>query len=72
MKNTPPARVLRKTVEAPPLAYGLSYVIALAALLAIVWVMVRDTDLVFGLFFGVLGAGVGTGAGRVWPGAAHA
>jgi putative ABC transport system permease protein len=58
LKNTPPARVLRKTVEAPPLAYGLSYVIALAALLAIVWVMVRDTDLVFGLFFGVLGAGV--------------
>ena len=58
LKNTPPARVLRKTVEAPPLAYGLSYVIALAALLAIVWVMVRDSDLVFGLFFGVLGAGL--------------
>ncbi len=58
LKNTPPARVLRKSVEAPPLAYGLSYVVALAALLAIVWVLVRDSDLVFGLFFGVLGAGV--------------
>jgi predicted lysophospholipase L1 biosynthesis ABC-type transport system permease subunit len=25
LKNTPPARVLRKTVTAPPLRFGLSY-----------------------------------------------
>jgi putative ABC transport system permease protein len=30
LKNTPPARVLRKTVSAPPLRYGLSYLLALA------------------------------------------
>jgi putative ABC transport system permease protein len=58
LKNTPPARVLRRNIEAPALRYGSSYVIALAALLAIVWVLVRDTELVFGLFAGVLGAGI--------------
>ena len=47
LKNTPPARVLRKTVSAPPLRYGLSYVLALAALFAILWSLVRDTELVF-------------------------
>ena len=57
LKNTPPARVLRKTVEAPPLAYGLSILVALGALLAIVWILVRDSELVFGLFLGVLGVG---------------
>ena len=28
LKNTPPARVLRKSVSAPPLRYGSSYVLA--------------------------------------------
>ena len=37
LKNTPPARVLRKTVSAPPLRYGVSYLLALAALFAILW-----------------------------------
>ena len=32
LKSTPPARVLRKSVSAPPLRYGSSYVLALAAL----------------------------------------
>jgi putative ABC transport system permease protein len=57
LKSTPPARVLRKTVSAPPLRYGSSYVLALAALFAILWSLVRDAELVFSLLAGVLGVG---------------
>ncbi len=64
LRNTPPGRVLRKTVTAPPLRFGLSYVFALAALFAILWSLVRDTELVAFVFAGVLGVGVVlTGAG---------
>ena len=64
LKNTPPGRVLRKTVTAPPLRFGLSYVLALAALFAILWSLVRDTELVVSVLAGVLGVGVVlTGAG---------
>ncbi len=58
LKGTPPARVLRKTVAAPPLRYGVSYLLALAALFAILWSMVRDTELVLSVLAGVLGGGV--------------
>ncbi len=58
LKNTPPARVLRKTVSAPPLRYGVTYLLALAALLAILWSLVRDTELVLSVLAGVLGVGV--------------
>jgi putative ABC transport system permease protein len=58
LKNTPPARVLRKTAEAPALAFGLSYVLALAAIFAILWTLVRDTQLVAYVFAGVLGVGL--------------
>jgi len=57
LKSTPPARVLRKSVSAPPLRYGLSYLLALAALFAILWSLVRDAELVFSLLAGVLGVG---------------
>ena len=57
LKSTPPARVLRKSVGAPPLRYGLSYLLALAALCAILWSLVRDAELVFSLLAGVLGVG---------------
>jgi putative ABC transport system permease protein len=57
LKNTPPARVLRKTVSAPPLRYGVSYLLALAALFAILWSLVRDTELVLSVLAGVLGVG---------------
>jgi putative ABC transport system permease protein len=57
LKNTPPGRVLRKAVAAPPLRFGLSYVFALAALFAILWSLVRDTELVASLFVGVIGVG---------------
>ena len=65
LKNTPPARVLRRDLTAPPLRYGLSYGIAVAALLTIVWVLVRDTELVLNLFLGMLGAGLAL-AGSGW------
>ena len=58
LKSTPPARVLRKTSSAPPLRYGLSYVLALAALCAILWSLVRDTELVLSVLAGVLGVGL--------------
>jgi putative ABC transport system permease protein len=58
LRNTPPARVLRKTVSAPPLRYGLSYVLALGALLAILWSLVHDAELVFEVMAGVLGVGL--------------
>ena len=58
LKNTPPARVLRKTMTAPPLRYGLAYVFALAALFAILWSLVRDTELVVSVLAGVLAVGL--------------
>ena len=57
------ARVLRKTVSAPPLRFGLRYVFALGALFAILWSLVRDTELVVGVLAGVLGVGVVLAAG---------
>jgi putative ABC transport system permease protein len=58
LKNTPPARVLRKTMSAPPLRYGLAYIFALAALFAILWSLVRDTELVVSVLAGVLAVGL--------------
>jgi putative ABC transport system permease protein len=58
LRSTPPARVLRKSVSAPPLRYGLSYLLALAALFAILWSLVRDTELVLYVLAGVLGVGL--------------
>jgi putative ABC transport system permease protein len=57
LKNTPPGRVLRKTVTAPPLRFGLAYLLALAALCAILWSLVRDTELVIYVLGGVIGVG---------------
>ena len=58
LKSTPPARVLRKSVSSPPLRYGLSYLLAVVALFAILWSLVRDTELVFSVLAGVLGVGL--------------
>ncbi len=57
LKNTPPARVLRRTMTAPPLRFGVVYAFAVGALFAILWVLVRDTELVVGVLAGVLGVG---------------
>ncbi len=58
LRRTPPLRVLRKTAEPPRLGYGLAYGAALLALLAIVFVLGRDPELVLAVLGGVLGVGV--------------
>jgi putative ABC transport system permease protein len=57
LKNTPPARVLRKTATAPPLRFGIAYLCAVGALFSILWSLVRDTELVVSVLGGVLGVG---------------
>ena len=57
LRSTPPLRVLRKTANAPPLRYGASYLLALAALFAILWSLVRDAELVGTVLAAVLGVG---------------
>ena len=58
LRSTPPARVLRKTLAAPRLKFGIPYLFALAALFAILWSLVRDAELVVSLFLGVVGVGL--------------
>ncbi|MGP0055750.1 MAG: ABC transporter permease, partial [Steroidobacteraceae bacterium] len=58
LKSTPPARVLRKTATAPPLRFGLAYVLAFGSLFAILWALVRDGELVVTVLAGVLGVGL--------------
>jgi putative ABC transport system permease protein len=57
LKNTPPARVLRRTATAPPLRFGLAYICAVGALFAILWSLVRDTELVLSVLGGVVAVG---------------
>ncbi len=46
MSKTPPLRVLRHDLDPPPLRYGISWIAAIVAFLAILLWMVRDTRLV--------------------------
>lgn len=46
LKRVPPARVLRRNLEPPPLRYAAAYVFALGALLALLFTLVRDLRLV--------------------------
>jgi putative ABC transport system permease protein len=46
LRAVPPARVLRRNLEAPALRYGASYVIAAAALIGVLYALVRDAKLV--------------------------
>jgi len=69
LKSTPPSRVLRKTATAPPLRYGLPYLLALGALFSILCALVRDTELVLAVLAGVIGVGLVltlAGYGLVW------
>jgi putative ABC transport system permease protein len=54
LKRVPPARVLRRNLEPPPLRYAAVYVFAIGAVLALLFWLVRDARLV-----GVVAAGVG-------------
>ena len=53
LKRVPPARVLRRNLEPPPLRYSVSYGLAVAALLGVLYWLVRDLRLV-----GYLAAGI--------------
>jgi putative ABC transport system permease protein len=46
MGRTPPLRVLRHDVDPPPLRYGIGFIAAVVAILALLTWMVRDTALV--------------------------
>jgi putative ABC transport system permease protein len=54
LRAVPPARVLRRNLEAPPLRYGASYAIAAAALLGMLYGLVRDAQLVSYVAVGVV------------------
>lgn len=54
LRAVPPARVLRRNLEAPPLRYGASYAIAAGALLAVLYALVRDAKLVSYVAVGVV------------------
>jgi putative ABC transport system permease protein len=55
LKRVPPARVLRRDLEPPPLRYGVVYGLAIGAVLALLYWIVRDPKLV-GYVAGGLGA----------------
>jgi len=55
LKRVPPARVLRRNLEPPPLRYSVSYGLALGALLAVLYWLVRDGWLVVYVAAGVGG-----------------
>jgi putative ABC transport system permease protein len=54
LKRVPPARVLRRNLEPPPLRYAAAYLFALGALLAMLFVLVRDVRLVSYVAVGTL------------------
>jgi putative ABC transport system permease protein len=53
LKRVPPARVLRRNLEPPPLLYSVSIGLALATLVAVLYWLVRDATLV-----GIVAAGI--------------
>ncbi|MGQ0428533.1 MAG: ABC transporter permease [Gammaproteobacteria bacterium] len=55
LKRVPPARVLRRNLEPPPLRYTVSYGLAVAALLAVLFWLVRDAKLVGFVAAGIAG-----------------
>jgi putative ABC transport system permease protein len=52
MGKTPPLRVLRRDVDPPPLRYGISWLAGVAAILALLLWIMRDTVLVLNIFLG--------------------
>ena len=62
LKRTPPLRVLRRDVAPPRLRHGVAPGLALAALFAILWLMVRDTALVVDLAAGIAVVGAALAA----------
>jgi putative ABC transport system permease protein len=61
LKVTPPLRVLRKNVSPPPLKSGLVYGTAIAALIVMIWSIVREPILLLLIVGGVAGVAVVSG-----------
>jgi putative ABC transport system permease protein len=55
LKRVPPARVLRRNLEPPPLRYAAVYVIAIGSVLALLYWLVRDARLVTVVAAGIAG-----------------
>jgi putative ABC transport system permease protein len=55
LRSVPPARVLRRNLEPPPLKYATVYGTALAALIALLGWLVRDVELLLYVFAAVIG-----------------
>jgi putative ABC transport system permease protein len=55
LRDVPPVRVLRRNIEPPPLAYSITYGLAIGALLAMLLWLVRDVHLVLGVAAGTAG-----------------
>jgi putative ABC transport system permease protein len=53
MGKTPPLRVLRQDIDPPPLRYGISWLAGVAAVLALLLWIIRDTRLVLTIFAGI-------------------
>jgi putative ABC transport system permease protein len=56
LRRVPPARVLRRNIEPPPLRYVVVYGTAMLAVAAMLFYMVRDLRLVWFVFLGVVGS----------------
>ncbi len=53
LRDVPPVRVLRRNMEPPPLAYSITYGLAVAAILGMLLWLVRDWRLVLGVAAGI-------------------
>ncbi|RPH95356.1 MAG: FtsX-like permease family protein [Lysobacterales bacterium] len=62
MGKTPPLRVLRHDLDPPPLRYGVSWLAGVAAVLALLLWIVRDTRLVLTIFAGAAATFLALGA----------
>jgi len=62
MGRTPPLRVLRQDLDPPPLRYGASWLAGVAAVLALLLWIIRDTRLVLTIFAGAAVTFVALGA----------
>jgi putative ABC transport system permease protein len=61
LKRTPPIRVLRRDLPPPSLATGVTYAIAIAALVGMIYAIVRDLKLVALIVGGLLGLSAAAG-----------
>lgn len=61
LKTTPPIRVLRHDLPPPKLQHGVVYGIALAALLGMIWAIVRDLRLLTFIVGGLVGMAAAAG-----------